>query len=109
MEVPKEGFIRRYLKYGYVPYVEPESLLSHLKPDQYKVIGLPKKKDYDGDNIRRLYYIGIRKGKLVFHTSRGIWWKRQTTLAKLDKKLCEMFGASVPYIQTDHAIIKNDR
>ena len=72
MEVPKEGFIRRHLNYGYVPYVEPESLLSHLGPDQYKVIGLPKKKDYDGDRIRRLYYIGIRKGKLVFHTKRCI-------------------------------------
>lgn len=107
MTVPKEGFIRKHLNYGYVPYVEPESLLSHLGPDQYKVIGLPKK--FDGDRIRRLYYIGIRKGKLVFHTNRGIWWKRQTTLAKLDKKLCAMFGASVPYIRTEHAIIKNDR
>ena len=107
MTVPEGRFHKEHLNYGYVPYVEPESLLSHLGPDQYKVIGLPKK--FDGDRIRRLYYIGIRKGKLVFHTNRGIWWKRQTTLAKLDKKLRAMFGAFTPNIQTEHAIIKSNR
>lgn len=109
MKVPKEGFIRSHLKRGFVPYVEPENLLSHLKPDQYKVIGLPKEKDYDGDRIRKLYYIGIRKGKLIFHTKRCIAWKRQTSLAKLDKKLGTMFGALEPHIKTDSVILASNR
>ena len=109
MEVPKEGFIRRHLKHGYVPYVDPSCLLVFSYPDQYRIIGLPKNKDYDGDNIRKLYYIGIRKGKLVFHIKRCIVWKRLATLVKLHKKISDKFGAIATYIETDNVLLASNR
>jgi len=109
MTIPKEGFIRKHLNHGFRPYVEPECLLVFSRPDQYKIIGLPKNKDYDGDNIRKLYYIGVRKGKLVFHTKRCIVWKRLATLVKLQKRIGDMFGAIATYIQTDNVFIASNR
>lgn len=109
MEIPKEGFIRKHLKHCYIPYADPRCLLVYSRPDQYKIIGLPKNKDYDGDDIRKLYYIGIRKGKMVFHTKRRIAWKRSTTLAKLRKKIGDMFGAIATYIETDTAFLASNR
>ena len=89
MHIPAEGFIKLPKRMFYLQ-VAP-TVACTLSPDKYKVIGLPKEKDFDGDNFRVVYYYGTRKGKLLLHTHRFRVYKHKSSLIKVIEKLEEKF------------------
>ena len=89
MKIPSKGFIRLPKRMFYLQ-VAP-LVADALSPDKYKVIGLPRSKDYDGDNFRVLYYYGTRKGKLILHTRKFRVYKYKRSLVKVIERLEKKF------------------
>lgn len=81
-----------YGKKLWMLYIAPGELLASLSPARYKIIGIPRNRDYDGDGPRNLYFYGTRKGKLLLHVKRAIAYSRESSLDKVRRRLRSQFG-----------------
>ena len=105
MIVPKEGFIKLPKRMFYLQ-VAP-IVACTLSPDKYKVIGLPKEKDFDGDRFRVVYYYGTRNGKLLLHTRRFRVYKHKSSLVKVIEKLEKKFKIDPMFFNMCSCIVRD--
>ena len=105
MHIPARGFIKLHKRMFYLQ-VAPIVAYS-LSPNKYKIIGLPKEKDFDGDRFRVVYYYGTSKGKLLLHTRRSRVYKHKRSLVKVIEKLEKEFKLDPMFFNMCSCIVRD--